>query len=55
MRFEFEDVIFGASPEGEHLVFTDDGRDVEVLVDDLDLPGYDFFVVAAEAGVALEG
>ena len=54
VRFEFQDVIFGASPEDESLVFADDGRDVEVLVDDLDLPGYDFFVVAGEADVELE-
>lgn len=55
VKFEFQDVIFGASPEDGHLVFADDGGDVTVLVDDLDLPGYDFFVVAGEADVKLEG
>jgi hypothetical protein len=50
---EFEDVIFGAAPDDQTLVFADDGREVG-LVDGADFPGYDFFVVAGEATIELD-
>jgi hypothetical protein len=50
---EFEDVIFGAVPDGRTLVFDDDGREVG-LIDEAGLPGYEFFVVAGEATLELD-
>ena len=51
-QVEYEDVIYGAVPDGETLVFADDGREVG-LQDEAGFPGFDFFVVASNAAVEL--